>query len=375
MQQHLHASEMPSVSLQRLASGLARPVATAQLKLLVSFTPVPDLPEGLTQPQPLQQAVHKVHRSSSSSSTASSSKEALSSIEGSSAQEAEPTEAAKCHASYPQPAPQTLEHQPQRRRARGPEASPKRSAPHKHVNRQPSAGQLGGSPAAPASIPDTERSAVSAAQAGQGRGQGRAGADMQDLSESPRAPALTPNQALSRLIERAEQLREVIEGAAAEGWAPDQPPASSDGAHALQAATEPAHDCVQSRDGLLATEGRSGGSAEALDSRTGEASARGHGQNSAFQSSTGPAGELPSLSDARDTSSGNAEANPSGKAGVGQGPVMHSEGHAATTLGEASSRVAKRSRLSRLASGSVCRPAARHCPADSPQPKVGCYSC
>ena len=367
------------MSLQRLARGLARPVATAQLKLLVSFTPIFGPREDLIQAHPLQQALHKVHRSSSSSSSssASSSEKALSSIEGSSAQEAETIAAADSYASLPQLAPQTLEHQPQRRKARGPEASPKGSAPHMHGDRQPSAGQLGRSPSAAASIPNDEHRAASAVRAGQGSGQGSLGTDMQDLSKRPRTPAVTPNQALSRLIERTEQLREVIEAAAAEGWAPDQPPASSGGAHALQAAAEPARDCAPTREGPIATEGHSGGPAEALDSQTGEPSARGHGKQSvlaAFQSSAGPAGDTTSLSDARD-SSGNAEATPLGKAGAGQGPVKHSEGQAATIPGEASGRVAKRSRLSRLASGSVCRPAARHCTADSSQPKVGCYSC
>ena len=286
---------------------------------------------------------------------------------------------ANSHASFPKPIPQTMEHQPQRRKARGLEASPKRSAPHKHGDRQPSAGHLDRSPATMAPIPEDKHSAVSAAQAGQGSGQRWAGAELQDLSVRPRTPALTPNQALSRLIERAEQLREVIEAAAGEGWAPDQPPASSGGgSHALQAAAEPAHNCAQCRESLIATEGRSGGPAEALDSRTGEQTARGHGQRdapAAFQSSAGPAGELCSLSNARNNSSGKAEAPSMGRAGAGQGPVMPSDGHAATLLREASGQVVKRSRLSRLASGSVCRPAARHCDADSSQPKVGSYSC
>ena len=366
---------MPSVLLQRLASGQARPVATAQLKLLVSFTPIPGPQEGLTQPQSLQPALHRVHRSSSSSSSsvASSSDEALSSIEGSSAQQAEPIEAANSHASLSQPTLQILEHQPQDRKAKKLEASPKHSAPNKHRDRQPTAEQRRRSSEVMAPIPDNERSAVSSAQAGQGSGQGRAGVDMQDVSERPGTPALTPKQALSRLIERAEQLREVIEAAAVEGWAPDQPPASSGDAHALQAAAEPARNFAQSREGPNAPDGNSAEPAEALDSWTREPSAGGHGQRSApaaFQSSAGAAGDASLLTDARDKSSGSAEATSLVRAEAGQGPVMPSDGHAAVTPGEANSQIAKRSRL---ATGSVCRPAARRCIADSSHPKVGCY--
>ena len=361
--------------LQWLGSGQARPVATAQLKLLVSFTPIPGPREGVTQPQALQQGLHAECRRSSSSGSDSSRDEALSSVEGSSGQEAENTEAADSRASFLRPTLQTLEHQPWRREARGSEAGRKRSAPHKHADRQPLAKQLGRSPAAMAPFPKNAHSVISAAQTGQGSGQGRAEAHMQDPSERPRTPALTPNQALSRLIERAEQLREVIEAAAADGWAPDQPSASSGGAHALQAAQELAHDCAQSRESSTAVEGPSGGSAEAFKSLTGEPSARGHGRQhapAALYSRARPAGDALFLSDARDNSSGNAKATTLGRARAGQSPVMSSDGHAAVTPGEASGRVAKRSRLSRLATGSMYRPAARHFSADSSQPRVGC---
>lgn len=208
-------------------------MATAQLRLLVSFTPVP---LQLSSPT-ASAAVSNTGYDSSSEALSSEAEGSDSSVQLSSEADTAP----ECihsqigHHRRPKQAPRRAAHQRPGRNKAG--------AVHKQLPRAaaaddtipPAVTQLSDAPASStthlhdASPHSTylvlEEQAASSANREENSTLKRAEAELQ-IAEGGVVHGMSPDQALSRLIQRAEELRQAIGAGAAEGWCPEQAPAT-----------------------------------------------------------------------------------------------------------------------------------------------------
>ena len=244
--------------MQWLGTGEDRLVATAQLKLLLSFTPI----AVHTSAPALSAASDAGYQSSCSSS--SSDDEALSSESNSPADSHDEPEATQespdsngvCHLK-PEQAPQQTVHKQSRKSKRSharkqqqqqhqlqvqAAAQPSAEVVTDQPDRTPSGAHARPQEAAASAI--GEVTAFTTSEAAETSRRAEQTSAPPSLGEND-APGLSPEQALSRLIQRAEQLRQLISATSAEGWPVEQYHAGVDTERVQQSSTS-VGPCVES---------------------------------------------------------------------------------------------------------------------------------
>ena len=223
--------------LQWLGSGENKLVATAELKLLLSFTPIP-VPANLAA---LSVAFDTGHHSNSSGS----SQDSLSSRDGSSARALDRQESAQEMSDSRGSSQTQSKHAPwrpaDRQHSRGltdphheqQQHNPQPCQHDRHATeqsntpmRQRPVSQITAAPPEPADAVLGGQPLSLAGESAEGRRQDSLafGADMTGKGA---ASSLAPQEALGRLIQRAEQLRQMISATSAQGWPSSQSPGKS----------------------------------------------------------------------------------------------------------------------------------------------------
>jgi len=242
--------------LQWLGSGEERLVATAQLKLLLSFTPF----AVHTSAPALSAASDTSYQSSCS--RRSSKDEALSGASKSPADSHDEPEATQesldsrgvCHLK-PEQTPEQHVHEQLQQSKEGHARKQQQQKLQSQASVQPSAEMVTDQPDRTSRDAHARPQEAAASALGEVTASTASGAEetsrRAELSSAPLnlgeidALGLSPEQALSRLIQRAEQLRHLISATSAEGWPVKQHCAGVDTEHVQQGSTLVGH-CVES---------------------------------------------------------------------------------------------------------------------------------